>query len=1436
MTSHSSMARLALLVVISLIGPLAARIASAAPAEPSLPREETAVPHDLPGETETDEAVFTPAVVPERALHFQDPSVAALATRIADGSADLRDRREWYAISLLYAPFDALPPSGWRVRALRQGAEISLENRRRQAAQQGFTIRAAGGSRRDAGAGGSSDSPDGSGAVDAATLSASYSWAPLGPTNYMVGASDMAQGRGTALWVHPTNTNFLFAGFADGGVWKTTNGGANWTPLTDFEVTTSVGSLDVLMRADTVNLSDAIIYVGLGEGNTGSNSVDGAGVLKSTNGGATWTLQTLPWANPDAATSARFRHSIRRIVIDTNVANAQSVWVAGDGGVYHTADGGANWSLVTGLPYTGKAGVGGCWPELATDFLVDTTSSPSRLLAAFGARSNASGVAALSCTGVANDTAYRKNNGVYRSSDGGTNWTLITGGSSGFPSAPGNVGRITLLQAPSNKKQIYALVSCVDGATACANGTFTSLGIFSCADSSVASPTWTVGSTGSSSNFCSSQCWFNLAGGVDPTTPSRLIVAGLDAYISTNSGSTVTKRSSWTGTGTSYLHADSHAVAYANATTVFVASDGGIFKGTITAGSPPTISWTNLNGGGLSTLQFYGIGQHPTTASRVHGGLQDNGEAYTASGASWSMTMGGDGGFSATDPSNGEIAYEEYVYGGISRSTSGGAGGWSCIQSFGGCSGCGICVPDGQTSFIAPVVLDANNPAILYSGSKFVYRNSAAPSSAVWSAISPDLVGTSYDNILNIHSAPNNGVAGTIWVTTLNGKVWSTTDNGANWRDWTKPPLPNNPVLPNRAATWIASHPADATKAIVVFSGWNGAGSQPGHVFRTLNGGSTWTDISGALPDEPVFTVAVDPARPNDVYIGTEYGVYVNTSGWTGSTWTKINLGQLPSVHVHQLEFSRANGKLRAATQGRGIWELSVTCPSYAPPTQNAPTVSSCGTQVSWTPSGSSGTTFNVYRGNGACPGTSFAPVASGLSGTSYHDGTVSGGLTYSYKITTAESPGSCESTLSNCQSITIPSGCPCLQPPTFGGAASVAAPFNSTCSLNVSWAAGSSICGGAAPVYNVYRSTTPNFTPTASNRIATCVSGTSFLDQGGLVAGTPYYYIVRAEDGASGGGPCRGGIEEGNQIRKSGSPLGTLTPVTFTDGAEGAPQMTMGAPLWSVSTTRAHSGTHAYFGTGVPTNACAALTTPTLVLGPAGSPSVLSFFSWRDNLENTYDGGIVEISTDGGGSWTKLPISPTYPTGFAGDATACSVTAQPPTGFFSGNDIAWQGVYTASLAAYAGQTSLIRFNLGTDPATTSTGWYIDDIQVTNASTPSTCSTAFASVPEVSSTGSGQPLLLTFKSGAIVLRYEQIAGAGGYNIYEGSLGNWYSHAGSSTNTCGADSAFITGRRQTTITPAAGNRYYLVTAYTSAEGPSGFATAGEIPPAASTCTP
>jgi hypothetical protein len=231
----------------------------------------------------------------------------------------------------------------------------------------------------------------------------------------------------------------------------------------------------------------------------------------------------------------------------------------------------------------------------------------------------------------------------------------------------------------------------------------------------------------------------------------------------------------------------------------------------------------------------------------------------------------------------------------------------------------------------------------------------------------------------------------------------------------------------------------------------------------------------------------------------------------------------------------------------------------------------------------------------------------------------------------------------------------------------------------------------------------------------------------------------------------------------------------------------------------------------------------------------VLSFWSWRDNLESTFDGGAVEISIDGGTSWTKLPLTPSYPATFGSDSSSCANTNSPPArAGFTGNDIAWQGPYAADLTPYAGIPSRIRFAFGTDPAVTSTGWYVDDVAVTNTSQPTACTAGGAVVDEVSPASSGLPLLLDRSGTSLVLSYGVVAGAGGYNVYEGALGSWYSH-GTSTF-CGVAGSYAEGRRESVIVPKGGNRYYLVTAYTTAEGASGFATSGEIPPAFSTCSP
>jgi hypothetical protein len=152
------------------------------------------------------------------------------------------------------------------------------------------------------------------------------------------------------------------------------------------------------------------------------------------------------------------------------------------------------------------------------------------------------------------------------------------------------------------------------------------------------------------------------------------------------------------------------------------------------------------------------------------------------------------------------------------------------------------------------------------------------------------------------------------------------------WTDLTKAPLPVNSATTGRFLSWIDTDPADANKVVITYSGWSNS-TVPviaGHVFRSLDGGTTWADISGALPDEPFNSVAVNPnaGETGEVYAASDTGVYVNTSGWSGIAWTRTNSGLLPFVSVNMLQFTGATSpqRLRAATHGRGIWEMFKEC------------------------------------------------------------------------------------------------------------------------------------------------------------------------------------------------------------------------------------------------------------------------------------------------------------------------------------------------------------------------------------------------------------------------------------------------------------------------------------------------------------------------------
>ena len=714
-----------------------------------------------------------------------------------------------------------------------------------------------------------------------AQIPQSLNWALIGPASYALGA-DNVSGRATALWVDPADKNIIILGAGDGGLWKTVDQGVTWASLSGNLPTLSIGCIAV----DPANSN--VIYVGTGEGNNNPDLVGGMGIFKSSNGGASWAALPMPgWSYNQPY------QNVSRIVVDPR--NSNKIYAAVDGGFYFSSTAGAAWTKTI----LGAAGtIIGC--DLAVDEVTPVAGAPSIVYVAFGYYW---GVNAA--------------NGIYRNTDGnlGNNasWVKISAApATGFPVA--NIGRINLAMAPSDRKQLYALISNSDTSNNNMN-LGKNLGIFHTVDATAATVVWMAGSI---QQYCGFQCYYNMPGAVDPATPAKLFVGGTNVQLSTDSGVTLVGKSLSVGgsaTGPNFVHADQHFMVMPDASTLYVVSDGGFFIGTV---SGTTVSWVNRNAG-LATLQFYGFAQDPADPGKLHGGLQDNGEFYY-NGSSWTEVQFGDGFRAAWDPVNPLYSYEEYAFGSLRRNSNmvGTPLTWSCIRNFGAvpnnCSTCNSCNPDLSTAFNAPFTLDSNDANTLYAASKFIYRNSDARGSSIWVVDSVDL-SLAGNSITVIHSAKNGGVPGAVYAGTANGKVQlSTNANTAT------PPaawLDRSAGLSGAWVTAITTDPANYLKVVVTLSGY----ASGTHVYRSTTGGASWTNITGALPAAPFNTLVLSPTDANHAYAGSDAGVFENIAVWTTNTWTSIQ-ANLPPVGVDELGFNPVNGNLRAATHGRSIWEL----------------------------------------------------------------------------------------------------------------------------------------------------------------------------------------------------------------------------------------------------------------------------------------------------------------------------------------------------------------------------------------------------------------------------------------------------------------------------------------------------------------------------------
>lgn len=766
-------------------------------------------------------------------------------------------------------------------------------------------------------------------------------WTLIGPRPIKsASAGNLFSGRARELAVDPRNGNVVYLGAASGGVWKTTDGGANWTPLTDTQPSLAVGSLAL----DPSNPNT--IYVGTGEG-LPPIAYPGAGILKSTDGGVTWKHLPGPFVGPFNATTggavipSLAVHPTNGFILLAGVEGGGNL----ESGVYRSSDGGVSWTNV--LP-----------GAFGTEVLFDPTD----------------GNIAYATLGTSSGSAA---NGVYKSVDGGLTWNRLLGaGTNVLPSA--NLGWMEMAIAPSRPATLYLGIS-----NAGANSK-TLLGFYKTVDGGAS---WTQLSN--TPDYCDPQCSYDNVIRVHPTNPDVIFVGG-SAGNEFKSGKILIRSldggASWTEigvppVGTPGLHGDMHAIAFApGAAKLYVGNDGGVWS--TTSVTSPTVNWTNLNAT-LAITQFYsGLSIDPSNVNVGFGGSQDNGTSRYSGSLTWDKVNCGDGAQTAIDflvPSTVYVICFDPDGIDIEKSTSGGAyNSWSSAAN-------GFNVSD-RHARVAPFTMDPSNPQRLYIGTFRVFQTRDGAGS--WTAISPDLAGANA-SLTAIAVAPSD--SNTLYAGASNGRVQLTTTAGAGagatWTDRTT-------GLPRRGVTQIAVDATSAATAYVTVSGFSGfSGDAQGHVFKTSNGGLNWTDISGNLPNVPVNDIVIDPDLPGTLYVATDIGVFATASG--GETWLVLG-SALPHVPVSSIKLHRPTRTLRAGTYGRSMWDLQVPLSSLALTSQPLPTLNAGGiaNAASSTNQVAPGSIVSVYGSNLASSGllADAVPLPTTLNGVSLRfNGNVAG-------------------------------------------------------------------------------------------------------------------------------------------------------------------------------------------------------------------------------------------------------------------------------------------------------------------------------------------------------------------------------------------------------------------------------------------------------------
>lgn len=662
-------------------------------------------------------------------------------------------------------------------------------------------------------------------------------------------------GRTLGLAFNPQNENTLYAGSASGGLWRSYTAGEGINAWQRVDVGYPVLGVSCIEIMPEDTLD---MFIGTGEVYNYFAAGTGA-AYRSTRGSYGIGILRSTDGGTTWAPSLDFSYDQNKGIWDIEIApsNHDIIYAATTDGVYKSTDGGDSWNLVLDV-------------VMANDIVVHPDDAD---------------LVAVGCGNFASEGF-----GIYRTDNGGSSWYKINQGLPVFYE-----GKIQMAIAPSDPMIIYASIG---------NGFSSATGASWLCRSEDFGNTWEIRNT---TDYSKWQGWFSHDVAVNPTDPDDITVIGIELWRSSDGGTTLVQKSTG-GAGFNnppiagadgnpdYIHSDIHEVIYhpTDPNTIYTGSDGGVHR---TQDGGETFLGLNAR---YQTAQFYnGFSNSYQDPNFCQGGLQDNGSIQwngpdVDGGVTWTRVFGGDGSWSAVDPDNDDINYVSWQRLNVQKTTNGNTG----YSSLG--------VPlDGESSFIAPFLVAPSNGQVIFAGSEAIARSDDGGNNWV---VGPNLDGnpalsmsmsSQNTDVVYVGTAPNNGNPAGIHVTT---------DGGASWTEVT------TSDLPDRYPMDIQVDPTNDAVAYVTYSGYN-----TGHVFRTDDFGENWTDVSEDLPNVPANAVEVDPLFPNNVYVGTDIGIYVSTD-W-GATWESFGEGLPNATMAFDLKISPAARKLRVATHGLGAYQ-----------------------------------------------------------------------------------------------------------------------------------------------------------------------------------------------------------------------------------------------------------------------------------------------------------------------------------------------------------------------------------------------------------------------------------------------------------------------------------------------------------------------------------